>query len=134
MRAILLPAWAVVALALGAVLAHAREEESWLSRQGLFRVTYTAALQPITINQIHDWILQLETADGAPVENATIVIDGGMPSHNHGLPTAPNVEAELGGGAYRVTGMRFHMRGDWEIRLTIDDGQQRDLLIIPLRL
>lgn len=31
---------------------------------GLYRATYVTKLDPIRINQIHSWILHIETADG----------------------------------------------------------------------
>ena len=54
-----------------------------------------------------------------PVEDAKITIDGGMPQHGHGLPTSPAVTANLGGGKYRVDGMKFTMSGWWELRFAI---------------
>ena len=64
----------------------------------------------------------------------TLSIDGGMPEHDHGLPTAPRVVAELGGGDYRIEGLRFHMSGLWEIQISIDSGDHRDVVTIPLEL
>ena len=34
-----------------------------------------------------DWIVTVKTADGKPVDNAKVAVDGGMPDHNHGRPT-----------------------------------------------
>ena len=52
-------------------------------------------------------------------EGATIMIDGGMPQHGHGLPTAPRVTRSLGGGRYQVEGLKFNMGGWWELRFRI---------------
>jgi len=60
---------------------------------------------------MHSWILRLETLDGQPVRNAEITVAGGMPKHNHGLPTAPQVTRELGNGDYLVEGIKFQMAG-----------------------
>ncbi|MCB0042343.1 MAG: hypothetical protein KDE23_21805, partial [Caldilinea sp.] len=51
---------------------------------GLFQVTYTPALEPIAINELHQWTLHVETPEGAPVDDAVIAVSGGMPEHNHG--------------------------------------------------
>jgi hypothetical protein len=83
-------------------------------------------LDPIAINQIHNWTLHVETADGQPVENAEITVDGGMPQHDHGLPTAPQVTQDLGNGDYLVEGLRFHMDGWWEIMFVIESASQSD--------
>jgi hypothetical protein len=68
----------------------------------------------------------VETADGQPVENAEIVVDGGMPQHDHGLPTAPQVTQELGNGDYLVEGFKFHMDGWWEIKFVVNSAGQSD--------
>ena len=127
---------AVVLLVASIVLAPSASASTpaWESAASYFRVSYTSDLEPITINSMHGWTLHVETADGEPLEGATLSIDGGMPEHNHGLPTAPRVVAELGDGDYRIEGLRFHMSGFWEIRISIDAGSRRDVVTIPLHL
>ena len=115
-------------------LASYGDEDSWLTRSGYYRVSFQSELQPIVINRIHTWIFHVETPDGAAVDDAEISVTGGMPLHNHGLPTAPQMTADLGNGNYRVEGMRFHMAGDWELLVTIDAAGRRDTVIIPLTL
>ncbi len=109
-------------------------DESWASDSGFFTVTFRSELQPLTINRIHSWILHVEDSNGNPITNAEITVNGGMPEHNHGLPTAPQVIATNKDGDYKVEGMRFHMRGYWEIRIQIDVGDRRDSVMIPLDL
>lgn len=115
-------------------IAGADADESWVSDSGFFTVTFRSELQPLTINQIHSWILHVEDSNGNPVTNAEITVNGGMPEHNHGLPTAPQVNETSEDGDYKVEGMRFHMRGYWEIRIQIDVGDRRDSVMIPLDL
>lgn len=86
---------------------------------GLFRVSFSSDLDPVVINQMHSWTLNVTTADGQPVENAVITVDGGMPQHGHGLPTRPQVTDYLGDGNYRVEGLRFQMGGWWEVTFDI---------------
>lgn len=112
----------------------AADNETWVSKNGHFVVSYVAELQPLTINRIHRWTLHVETAGGEPLAAAAISISGGMPEHNHGLPTEPRVVESLGNGNFRVDGMRFHMRGFWELRVSIDDGRHSDVVTIPLQL
>lgn len=109
-------------------------EQRWSCAAGLFRVGYASDLEPIEINRIHSWVIHIETATGDPVEGAEVTLEGGMPEHDHGLPTSPRVTADLGDGDYRVEGMRFHMGGDWEITVAIDSGADRDTCLIPLQL
>lgn len=98
------------------------------------RVTYSTPAGPPEINQMHSWILHLESADGEPVENARIDVIGGMPEHDHGLPTKPRVTEELGDGNYRLGGMRFHMSGYWEIKVTVTTEEGESVVVIPLQL
>jgi hypothetical protein len=97
-----------------------------LSENGLFNVSYTASTGTVPVNQLHQWILHIETADGQPVENATITVDGDMPQHGHGLPTQPRVTKNLGNGDYLVDGMKFQMGGWWLMDFTIATNGQTD--------
>ncbi len=49
-----------------------------------------------------------------------------MPLHDHGLPTSPRVTENLGGGRYRLGGIRFHMPGVWQFVITVSDGTVSD--------
>jgi hypothetical protein len=113
---------------------NATTEKRWTSVNGNFFVRYISTLQPITINRIHHWILYLEDSEGKLVDGAKIVVKGGMPAHNHGLPTSPRVSKTQNKGEYRLEGLRFHMPGYWEITLTIDAGNVSDIVLIPLAL
>jgi YtkA-like len=126
--------YCVLTAVLVVAAASAGAAEEWTSKTGLYRVSYRSELTPIEINTIHSWVVHVTTADGRPVDDAKIEFGGGMPAHNHGLPTQPNVTQRLGHGDYRVEGIRFHMAGDWQITLTIDASAGRDTCTIPLKL
>lgn len=96
------------------------------SENGLYIVSYKASTGNVPVNQMHQWTLHVETADGRPVEEATITVDGDMPQHGHGLPTRPEVTKNLGNGDYLVEGMRFQMGGWWVMDFTITAGGQSD--------
>ncbi|MBL1434803.1 MAG: FixH family protein [Rhodobacteraceae bacterium] len=83
-------------------------------------------------NTIHTWIVEIATPDGALVEDAEILIDGGMPQHGHGLPTNPLMTEFLGEGRYKIEGVRFNMRGWWELKLTITAGEISDSITFNL--
>lgn len=87
---------------------------------GLYIGTLEPGLDPLAVGPIHTWIVEVTTADGSPVDQASIIIDGGMPQHGHGLPTKPQVTEELGDGRYLIEGMKFNMPGWWVIELDID--------------
>jgi hypothetical protein len=97
-------------------------------------VTYTTPDGDLAINQMHSWILHIEDEDGLEIEGAIIDVAGGMPEHDHGLPTKPRVTVELGGGDYRLEGMRFHMKGYWEIVVSITTDAGHFDVMVPLQL
>lgn len=121
----------VAAIFIGVMMARMNDVPSDLdtsttrsSENGLFKVSYTSINGTIPVNQMHQWTLHVETADGQPVENATISLDGDMPQHGHGLPTRPQVTEYLGNGDYLVEGLKFQMGGWWLVDFTITaDGQ-----------
>jgi hypothetical protein len=96
------------------------------SENGLFKVSYTSTGDTVPVNQMHQWTLHVETADGQPVENATITVDGDMPQHGHGLPTRPQVTQYLGNGDYLVEGLKFQMGGWWVMDFVITAQGQSD--------
>ena len=96
-----------------------------LTAHKLFRVTMTHD-HPIAINEMHGCTLRITTPDGKPVENAEVKVNGGMPAHGHGLPTAPRVTAYLGNGEYQVEGMKFNMTGWWELKFDIGAKDAED--------
>lgn len=97
-------------------------------------ISYTTPDGPPRINRIHSWILHIETEAGVSVEGAAVTVDGGMPEHDHGLPTNPRVTEELAGGNYKLDGMRFHMSGYWEIIVTVTTDSGVSVVTIPLQL
>lgn len=104
------------------------------TENGLFTVSAVSHLDPVVINETHTWTLHIETADGEPVTDAEIAVDGGMPAHNHGFPTAPRVTENLGDGDYLLEGMRFNMGGIWVLTLEIRSGDQNDSLTFEFEL
>ena len=105
-----------------------------LSENGLFRVSYASSQNIVPVNQIHQWTLHVETADGQLVENATISVDGDMPEHGHGLPTRPQVTEYLGNGDYRVEGVKFQMGGWWVMDFTITSDNHTDAVHFNMKL
>lgn len=90
------------------------------SVENKYVVTLQPPAKPPAINQLHAWQVKVATPAGAPVRQAHIRVDGGMPQHGHGLPTRPQVTREIVDGTYRIEGMKWSMTGWWEIKLAID--------------
>mgnify|MGYP003700432759 CR=1 FL=1 len=91
-------------------------------------------LQPLVINRLHSWQLILRDSDGQPVDGASIEVIGGMPDHDHGLPTAPLVSATAENGVYLLQGMRFHMPGFWRLRAVLQKDGFSDEIVFDLQL
>lgn len=103
------------------------------STRGL-QLAFYPTLQPLAINRIHAWQLRLTDRDGKPVPGARIRIIGGMPEHDHGMPTRPSVSEEITPGNYQLQGMRFHMPGLWRLDITIETDSLRDDAMLELTL
>ena len=102
------------------------------STQG-YTVKIFSSLNPILLNQIHEWQLSIER-NNAPVSGASIVLTGGMPNHDHGLPTQPKITSEPAPGRYILEGIRFHMPGLWEIIIDISGDVPQDTATIEFKL
>ena len=125
------PATVVLAtLALAMTDAVASDEPPIASRDGHYLVRYVSDIDPPVINRLHSWTLFITTAEGEPVSGATLEIAGGMPEHDHGLPTTPLGIATEADGSYRLRGVRFHMDGTWEMMVDINEGRIRDRVVI----
>jgi hypothetical protein len=105
-----------------------------VSENGLFRGSWRSRPAAPAINVVHEWVLHIETADGEPAAGALVTVNGDMPAHGHGMPTEPQVTADLGDGDYLVEGMSFQMGGYWIVDVTIAFGGQTDLVRFGLEL
>lgn len=105
-----------------------------VSEAGGYRATIVPQGDTIPKGKLHRWTLHLETAAGAPVDAATISVDGGMPQHGHGLPTKPRVTRALGNGDHLVEGMKFNMGGWWVVKFRVAAGAAPDSVVFNLKL
>jgi hypothetical protein len=104
------------------------------SEGGVYRATIKPQGDTIPKGKLHRWTLHLETADGAPVNVATVAVDGGMPQHGHGLPTKPRVTRPLGDGDHAVEGMKFNMGGWWVVKFRVSSTAGTDSLLFNVKL
>lgn len=97
---------------------------------------FVAAIRPqsgaVRVGELQSWQLTLTTKAGAPVEYAAVDISGGMVRNTHGLPTSPQVTDYLGQGRYRIDGVKFSMRGWWQLRLTVSAAQGSDSVVFNI--
>ena len=108
------------------------QSRSRATANGLYVVAVEPEAPEIKQGELHSWMLTVKMPDGRPVDDAKIAIDGGMPDHNHGLPTSPQVTEQLGNGRYRIEGMKFSMSGWWELRFDISAAAGADTVTFNL--
>lgn len=117
---------------------HTPPEGADLSRSkasvgGAYEVSIEPEAEPVRQGPLHTWLASVRLSDGTPAANVRIDVDGGMPAHGHGLPTAPKASHE-GDGVYRIEGVRFNMGGLWELRLSIDGPAGEDEVVFNIEL
>ena len=103
------------------------------SVRGMYRATLDP-MQQIRVRRMQTMRVVVTDHDGEAIQNAEILIDGGMPQHGHGLPTQPQVTRYLGDGAYEVEGVKFNMGGWWEFKLAINTDAGADTVTFNLDL
>jgi hypothetical protein len=89
-----------------------------VSESGAYRATIKPQGDSIPQGRLQSWTLRIETASGAPVNAASVGVDGGMPQHGHGLPTKPRAR-RVGEGEYLVEGLKFNMGGWWVVKFRV---------------
>lgn len=117
-----------------AAAAHEARADFSLITGGGKHLAIASEVSPLEINRMHSWRLRLTDADGAPLSNASIEVRGGMPDHDHGLPTRPEVIGEPESGVYLLQGLRFHMPGRWLLEFTIALDGNEDSASLELNL
>ena len=101
-----------------------------VGKHGLFQVTLQSDEAPLPLNRIHSWTARITTPEGRIVDDAILMVYGGMPEHKHGFPSKPEVTANLGDGRYRIEGVKFNMPGRWEMWFNVRALDQDDKVII----
>ncbi|MDP6416642.1 MAG: FixH family protein [Gammaproteobacteria bacterium] len=91
-------------------------------------------LSPLEINRIHGWKLVIHDAAGNPLSGAELTLTGGMPDHDHGIPTLPQLTEQADAGVYSLQGIRFHMPGKWQIILSINHAGENEPVVIDFQL
>ena len=96
--------------------------------KSLFSVKVKASTEKgvLPFNEIHDWDVEVIDEFGKPVSGAVLEFYGGMPLHNHGFPTEPNVTGERSPGTYMLSGVKFSMMGWWQFAFAIKTKLKTD--------
>ncbi|OQX16262.1 MAG: hypothetical protein BWK73_04405 [Thiothrix lacustris] len=81
------------------------------SSKALYQATVTCATPP-SVGTFQECRLQVDSPQALPAD-LVIAVDGGMPSHGHGLPTAPQAVPTGKSGEFRIDGLKYSMPGEW---------------------
>jgi cytochrome c peroxidase len=114
--------FALALLVLCSFQASAEERVSW---KGRFKVELRSAVEPPPVNKLHRWEGRVLRVDGRVPMLRALEVDGGMPAHGHGLPSAPTL-TQLGEGRFVVEGMKFNMPGSWVLKVMVADAAGAD--------
>jgi len=89
------------------------------SHNGVYQASLVAPPDPTASFGARVWTVEVRTAAGAEVADATLALESWMPEDDRVLATRPRVTGYLGDGRYRVEGLRFDRQGWWNVRLEI---------------
>ena len=100
-----------------------RDAPSYESNAGSYIVHVLPTPDPIPDN--HSFTLDVWVRDiregSEPRDDVAIEVDAAMPEHGHGMNRLPRVAVEED-GRFRVSGMLFHMTGNWELYVDVTRG------------
>jgi hypothetical protein len=100
---------------------------------GLYQVTLEP-VEPLAKRKLQKLNVRVTDAAGAPIQDASMTVGGGMPEHGHGLPTRPRMTHRVADGLYEIDGVRFSMGGWWELTLAINGSAGADSVTFNLNL
>ncbi|GAB5499699.1 MAG: FixH family protein [Pseudohongiellaceae bacterium] len=103
------------------------------SRDGV-QINLYSRLKPLQLNTMHSWEIELLDSSGTLITDAVLQVRGGMPEHDHGLPTSPQVTRTLTDGRYLLEGMRFHMPGLWVLTIELQAAGNTETVEITFEL
>ena len=102
------------------------------SHNGLYRASLISSPSEGHAGEGSAWMVELRTANGAPVERATLALESWMPDDEETGTRRARVTGYLGDGRYRVEGLRLDGRGWWNVRLTVAASAGTDSLAFNL--
>lgn len=86
-----------------------------------YRIELTPLTERIVTGDMFSVGIRLCTLTGQPVD-AALQLSAWMPTHNHGMNYRP-VAVQEGVGRYRADGFLFHMPGQWQFVIDIDEDE-----------
>ena len=93
-----------------------------------------APAKSVPLNEMFAMDVRVEDSQGHPLNQSDIDlrVDAGMPQHGHGMNTTPKTESV--GNGFHVSGMLFHMPGDWKIYFDVTRDGATDRATVDVTL
>jgi hypothetical protein len=92
------------------------------SNAGHYRVRYKLDQDPPPRGELTGLAVYVLDAAGKELRpKLKLLADADMPEHGHGLSRLPEVAAQPDGG-FKVSGLRLHMPGKWQVYLDLVEG------------
>ena len=99
--------------------------QSWkelASNAGHYRVRYKLDQDPPPRGELTGLAVYVLDAAGKELRpKLKLLVDADMPEHGHGLVRLPEVAPQPDGG-FKVSGLRLHMQGKWQVYLDLVEG------------
>jgi hypothetical protein len=80
------------------------------------------------VGEFQHCTLRLKSTKTLP-SDLKISMEGGMPAHGHGLPTAPQIVATDKPGEYRIEGLKYSMTGEWLLGFMLQSKDLSDKIV-----
>lgn len=118
--------------------AEAAPAETWLSlgtrtsHGGAFRAAVVRRDGPARPGAAQSWTLRVTDAEGAPLPGARITASAWMPEAGGREAMEARTAEALGGGRYRIDGLRLSAPGWWNVPVRITAGGRTDSLAFNL--
>lgn len=88
----------------------------------------------IPLNEMFAMNVRVQDANRQPLgpKDIELRVDAAMPQHGHGMNTTPRTQSSDGG--FQVSGMLFHMPGDWQIYFDVTRDGTTDRATVDISL
>lgn len=104
-----------------------------LSASSRYSVTIKPEGSTIPIGAVHRWLISIEDREnGQKIKPIGLRIDGGMPAHGHGLPTAPKASEYDETRGWLIDGVKFNMAGLWQLTVKFQTNEIWDTATVKI--
>ncbi len=104
---------------------------SRLSREGVYRVSYSGD-KPNSYGVPFNWQVRITDSNGLPIKGANLSLRLSMPASGHSPVITGIAVREVGGGLYKINGIRLDRAGLWRAALEVHGRGYGDMTFFNL--